>query len=145
MSCPAGYYCTDGEIPLLCSRGRYCPGNTTIDQPMCPRGTFNSELGKSYVKVLLTVYGNVRRGKTDGLYIKGWPKTDGLYVRGWPKTDGLYVRGWPKTDGLCVRGWPKTDGLCVRGWPKTDGLCVRGWPKTHGLCIRGWPKQMGCV
>lgn len=47
MDCPAGFYCTDGEIPLQCPRGRYCPGNTTIDQPMCPRGTYNPDLGET--------------------------------------------------------------------------------------------------
>ena len=45
MDCPVGYYCTDGEVPLRCPRGRYCPGNTTADQPYCPRGTFNPNLG----------------------------------------------------------------------------------------------------
>lgn len=45
MDCPPGFYCTDGEIPLKCSKGRYCPGNTTLAQPLCPRGTFNPQLG----------------------------------------------------------------------------------------------------
>ena len=45
FGCPAGFYCTDGEIPLSCPKGRYCPGNNTADQPYCPRGTYNPQFG----------------------------------------------------------------------------------------------------
>ena len=53
MDCPAGFYCTDGEIPLSCPRGRYCPGNTTADQPMCPRGSYNPQLGNAFVLIMI--------------------------------------------------------------------------------------------
>ena len=47
MDCPIGFYCVDGEIPLKCPRGHYCPGNTTIATPPCPRGTYGPDLGKT--------------------------------------------------------------------------------------------------
>ncbi|CAG2223568.1 unnamed protein product [Mytilus edulis] len=45
FDCPAGYYCTNAMEPLLCSKGYYCPGNTTADLSPCPRGTYNPILG----------------------------------------------------------------------------------------------------
>lgn len=45
FDCPAGYYCTNAQEPLLCTKGYYCPGNTTADLSPCPRGTYNPVLG----------------------------------------------------------------------------------------------------
>lgn len=49
FDCPAGYYCTNAMEPLLCSKGYYCPGNTTADLSPCPRGTYNPILGRYIV------------------------------------------------------------------------------------------------
>lgn len=47
--CPPGFYCVDGENALRCPQGRYCPGNNTAYQPMCPTGTYNPVFGEHHV------------------------------------------------------------------------------------------------
>lgn len=50
--CPPGYYCVDGENALRCPKGRYCPGNNTAYQPMCPTGTYNPNFGEGLLSYL---------------------------------------------------------------------------------------------
>lgn len=50
--CPPGYYCVDGENALRCPKGRYCPGNNTAYQPMCPTGTYNPDFGEGLLSSL---------------------------------------------------------------------------------------------
>lgn len=62
FDCPAGFFCVSGEVdPLRCPRGRYCPGNTTADQPPCPTGTYNPDYGRMnfpsiFWKLLKSIY-----------------------------------------------------------------------------------------
>ncbi|XP_071497018.1 uncharacterized protein [Diadema antillarum] len=46
FTCPAGFYCADGERLLACPRGHYCPQGTGSNGSIpCPRGTYNPDLG----------------------------------------------------------------------------------------------------
>ena len=48
FNCPAGFYCSGGDSVYKCSKGHYCPENTTTAEPECPPGTYNPVLGKKF-------------------------------------------------------------------------------------------------
>ena len=51
FGCPAGFYCTGTDLTYRCSKGHYCPENTTTAEPACPVGTYNPILGNNITAV----------------------------------------------------------------------------------------------
>ncbi|OAF64997.1 hypothetical protein A3Q56_07287, partial [Intoshia linei] len=49
INCTEGYYCTGGNDPVQCPKGKYCPTKTSANIPFCPVGTYNPSFGKKAI------------------------------------------------------------------------------------------------